>query len=169
MGYMEIWVHGYERITGSQYMARESFTVSGATRTVSSVAVRLRRTSGTSPLALRLETSTGTLIEEVSVPAASIPISAPGGDNGGAVWVSATFATSHQLAVGQSYNLRLATAADTEYSVFVIRRGVEYGFDPRTWFADGVASYTTDGATWGTFGYYGTTHDGESDLQFYFR
>ena len=63
----------------------------------------------------------------------------------------------------------LSTAADTSYSVFVIRKGVAYGFGSATMFADGHAQYTSNGSTWAAF-----TQDGggaldQGDLQFYFR
>ena len=38
MGYMEVWVRGYQRISGASLKVRELFTVSGADRTVSRVA-----------------------------------------------------------------------------------------------------------------------------------
>lgn len=165
-GYMEVWVYTYQKISGVNQV-RESFTVSGSDKTVSSVAVRLRRTSGNSPLTLRLETSAGTLIEEVSVPASSIAASASGGDNGGAVWASANFSSLHTLALGQSYNLVLSTASDAEYTIFALRKGVDYGYTSKTYFNDGIAQFTT-GSGWTYFGYSGAPNLGQSDIQFYF-
>ena len=92
--------------------------------------------------------------------AAAIPISAPGFDNGGAVWSTAAFATTHPLPSGQSFNLQLTTAADSEYTVFVMRKGGGEGFDARTYFADGVAQFTT-GSGWSAFAC------SEGDLQFF--
>ena len=76
-------------LSGVSSMVREHFTVSGGDRTVASAHVRLRRTSGTSPLIITLETGAGVLLEAVSIPSSSIPISAPGGDNGGALSAAA--------------------------------------------------------------------------------
>lgn len=161
MGYMEVWIRDYALISGSA-QARETFTL-GAGRTVSSAAVRLRRTSGSSPLVVRLERSDGTLIDQASVPASSIPASAPGGDNGGAVWATVTFPASHALAPG-AYNLVLTTTSDTAYTIFSIRKGLDYGYAPTSYFADGEAQYTTGGG-WAPF----AGRAGESDLQFYLR
>src|SRR5207249_1149183 len=110
----------------------------------------------------------GTPIDAANVAAATIPISAPS-DNGGAAWGSATFGSAHTLAAGTAYVLRLSTPADTTYSLFVIRKGTNYSFSPSTYFADGLAQWTGDGATWQYFGYTQTQHDPNADLQFYFR
>jgi hypothetical protein len=169
-GYMEVWISGYEPITGSTAMVRESFTLSGASRTVSSVGVRLKRTSGTSPLVVRLETASGSLVAKTSIPTTAIAVSAPTDwGNGGSTWATATFSSPVTLAAGQRYNLSLSTAADTEYSIYAIHQGVDYGFGPTTYFGDGLAYSTLDGgSTWNTFGYSGA-HYGQSDLQFYLR
>ena len=112
MAYIANIVEMYGTISGSASV-REHFTVSGGNRTVTKAYVRVRRTTGSSPLTIRLETGSGTLIEAVSVPASSVPASAAGGDNGGSVWVSATFDSPHTLVDGTAYNLRLTTAAGT--------------------------------------------------------
>ena len=64
---MEVWWQE-ETVSGITHLARERFTVSGGTRTVSSVGVRIRRVVGSSPLVLRLETSGGTSFAADSAP-----------------------------------------------------------------------------------------------------
>ena len=169
LGYMEAWVRSFRTISGSA-QAREAITVSGPNRVVSSVSVRLMRVGGTSPLTIRLETSGGTVIEEGTIAAPRIAIGTPGNHDGSghATWETYTFATPRTLQSGRGYNLVLSSAADTAYSIFVIREGSSYGFSPRTFFSDGRAEYTT-GSGWGPF-----TQDGggpldQGDLQFYFR
>ncbi len=160
-GYMEMWIHSYEPISGAAQV-RETFTL-GSSRTVSQAAVRLRRSSGSSPLTISLETAAGTLVAQGTVPASSIPVSAPGGDNGGAVWALVSFPAAHTLPAG-SYQLVLSTASDTQYTIFPIRKGKDYGYGPQTYFADGEAQYTS-GSGWTAF----ANRPGESDLQFYLR
>jgi hypothetical protein len=168
-GYMEVWIRGYERIAGASFMARESFTVAGGNRTVSSVGVRLKRTGGTSPLVIRLETAAGVKLAEATVPAASIAVQAPDSFGYPATWATAALSSPVTLAAGQRYNLRLSTASGTEYSVYAIRQGVDYGFGSTTHFGDGLAYRTVNGgSTWETFGY-GGAHYGQSDLQFFLR
>ena len=167
MGYMEVWVRNYINISGST-MARESFTLSGPSRSVSTVSVRLKRVSGSSPLIMRLETASGVLIEEGTVPASSIAVADPANNRQAPTWVTYTFASPRALTQGQPYNLVLSSSADTSYSVYVIRKGVEYQYGPETYFADGHAQYDA-GSGWIPF-----TQDGggpldEGDLQFYFR
>jgi hypothetical protein len=161
LGYMENWDTSAKTISGSR-SARESFTVSGSNRQVASVSVRLRRVSGSSPLAIRLETSGGAVVEEGSIPASSIPTTSR------AAWATYPFTSAHTLVSGQGYHLVLSSAADTSYSIFVIREGSSYGFAPTTYFGDGVAEYNP-GSGWVAFdpGWRGPLDEG--DLQFYFR
>ncbi len=163
MGYIEAMIAKYGAISGASDMVREAFTVSGGDRTVTAVSVRVRRSYGTSPLTMTLETSGGALIESVAVPASSVPISAPGGDNGGAVWVTAAFDSPHVLSDGASYSLRLSTAASTEYTTFPLREGTDIGFESRT-FTDGSGQFTTNGSSWTDLYQWSPV-----DLQFYFR
>ena len=165
LGYMEVWVYEAQSIS-SAAEAREAFTVGGGDRTVSAVTVRLNRVAGSSPLTVRLETGSGTLVEQGTIPAAAFPVAGQGRGRG-ATWVTLAFRSSHLLADGQAYHLVLSAPADTTYSIFVIRKGARYGFPSATYFADGHAQYNP-GSGWGPF----TSGDGrlldEADLQFYF-
>ena len=131
LGYIGALIALYGVVSGPNDMVREHFTVSGIARSVSSASVRVRRTSGSSPLVVTLETDAGAVVESVSVPAASIDVSAPGGDDGGAVWVSAIFGATHILGTGATYNLRLSTAADTEYTTVPVLEGTRGGLRVR--------------------------------------
>ena len=164
MGYVGALIGNYGVISGASSLVRQHFTVSGASRTISSANVKVRRTSGSSPLTIRLEKGDGTLIEEVSVPAGSIPVSAPGNDDGGAVWATASFATAHVLTTGQSYNLRLSTAAGTQYTATPVQEGTDKGLASYR-FTDGDGQATTNGgSSWANLYLWGYV-----DLQFYLR
>jgi hypothetical protein len=169
LGYMEVWVRSYKSISGSG-MAREAFTVSGQSRLVSSFSVRLMRIGGSSPLTVRLETAAGTVVEQGTIPATSIPVGVPGdhGGTGHATWVTYAFSAPRTLAAGQSYNVVLTAPSDTVYSVFVIRKGVDYSYGRATYFGDGHAQYNS-GTGWGPFTQDGGPALDEGDLQFYFR
>jgi hypothetical protein len=160
--YYEAMIANYATISGASQMAREQFTVSGGDRTVGSASLRLRRTSGTSPLVMTLETSAGAAIDSVTVPAANVPVSAPGGDNGGAVWVTGNFTAPHVLSNGASYNLRISTASGTTYTTFPVRAGTDKGFGTYA-FSGGTGQSTTNGSTWTDLYLYS-----HQDLQFYF-
>ena len=71
-GYMEVWVGVPAPISGAE-AGREQFTVSGANRAVSSVSVRVARTTGSDNLTIRLEQFDGALIEQGIIPATAIP------------------------------------------------------------------------------------------------
>jgi hypothetical protein len=167
VGYMEVWADTPKTISGTA-RAREAFTVSGGDRTASSVSVRLRRTSGSSPLTVRLERADGTLVGQGSIPASSVPIGTPGNGGGSATWVTATFAAPARLQDGTAYRLVLSAPSDTAYSVFVIRQGSAYGFPAASYFADGHAQYDP-GSGWVAFdpGWRGPLDEG--DLQLYLR
>ena len=158
-GYMEVWSTNPKTISGVA-MARETFKVSGPARAFTKIMVRLQRTAGASPLTLRLETSDGTLIEQGTVPAASVLPGVP-------AWVTCSFPLSQSLASGAAYHLTLSSPADTQYSIFPIRRGLDKGFSDYTAFPDGYAQYTTTGAAgWTGWDMWGTPNLTTSDLQF---
>jgi hypothetical protein len=161
-GYMEVWVGAPETISGTASV-REAFTVSGASETVSSVAVRVARMSGAGALTLRLETGDGTLIEQGTVAASSVPI----GSSATYVWASYKFSSPHTLTVGQSYHLALQSPSSTVYQAYPIRKGSDYGYKSITFFPDGYAQFLQSG-TWVGWTQWGVADRTDGDLQFYF-
>lgn len=169
-GHIQVWVGSPKPISGPA-RAREAFVVSGESRLVSSVAVRLTRVGGSGGLTVRLETSDGGLIEEGTVPSASIPIGIAGSHDGPgqASWVTYQFSTPRLLTTGQGYNLVVSAPSDSTYSIFVLRKGRDYGFHPATFFGDGRAQYDP-GTGWMFFDQTGGTPNlDQGDLQFWFR
>jgi len=165
VGYMEVWIGATKTISGVA-QARETFKVSGGDRTVTSVAVRLHRISGSGPLTIRLETPLGEPLEEGVVPADAIGLRPAGLE--GASWATMSFAGPRVLHDGQTYDLVLSSPADTAYGIHVIRKGSSFGFAPATYFADGSAQYNP-GSGWVAFdpGWRGPLEQG--DLQLVFR
>lgn len=157
-GDMEVWVGAPKKISGTAAV-RQSFTVSGPSRTASRVSVRLKRTSGTSPLTVKVTTATGTVVEQGTIPAASVP-TAHG-------WTSYAFSAPKSLVAGQAYYLTFSSAADTVYEAYPLRDGSSYGFSKPSVFADGYAQFTTTG-TWTGWEQWGSTNRTDGDLQFYF-
>jgi hypothetical protein len=77
VGYIERWLpERWGTISGGSSV-RETFTVSGPNRHVSSVSVSLARASGGDDLRVRLEEGDGTLIEEGTIAASSFPRALP--------------------------------------------------------------------------------------------
>jgi len=164
VGYIEGWVDTPEPIAGP-LAVRETFTVSGYARTVNAVAVRAARVSGNDPLVVRLENANGVLIEETSIPAASIPESsllAPS-----YFWARVPLASSYTLQPGQTYHLVLEATATSIYETFPIRKGSFYGFQPTTFFPDGYAEFELL-ASWHGWTQWGAAERIDGDLQFYF-
>jgi hypothetical protein len=157
MGYIEAMWQKYGSISGGSNLVRQRFTVTGHDRVVSNVAVRVRRSAGSSPLIIRLESASGQLIEAVNIPASAAPVIAPDDKRGGA-WVGANFSTLHTLRVGSTYHLSLSTAADTTYTTVPVREGTDSGDHGGTGhptgfrsyrFTDGHGEHTTNGgASW---------------------
>lgn len=165
VGYMEIW--DPPRTISGTHKVRQVFTVRGDSRRVSSVAVRLRRLSGTSRLDIRLIRSDGKVVGRGSVSAYKVHRS-DAGDQGGAVWAKLRFRSKVTLKSGVRYQLVLSSKSDTTYSVVVIREGGYYGYTKQTYFHHGSAQWTS-GPGWTGFdpGWSGPSTEG--DLQFYFR
>lgn len=160
-GYMEVWSTNPKTISGNAAV-RETFKVSGPSRTFTKVRLRLKRLAGSSPLTVRVEEADGTLVDQVTVAAADVLA-------GTSSWVTATFPLSHVLSSGVAYHLALSSPADTQYSAYPIRKGKDKGFSNYTFFPDGYAQYTTSGdAGWAGWDMWGTPNLTTADLQFMF-
>ena len=166
VGYMEVWVRTPKSISGAN-MVRQIVTPS-APWTASSVSVRLKRTSGASPLTITLERADGTVLASGQV-AASDAVAGDRSPESGAGWVTLAFGSPITLEAGPRYHVVLSAPSDTEYLIHVIRKGTDYRFPPSTYFADGHAEHTV-GAGWlGMDQLGGYTNSAQGDLQFYFR
>jgi len=150
-------------INGSANMVRERFTVSGGNRTVSKAHVRVKRISGSGNLLVRLESGTGTVLGQATVPSSSIAVGAmPPGSLQGDTWAHVTFPAPIVLTSGQTYALRLSTDAATTYTAVPIQQGTSKGLQSRV-FGDGDGQRTTDGgANWADLYAYDSV-----DLQFW--
>ncbi|MGH2511276.1 MAG: hypothetical protein ACRDGQ_01175, partial [Candidatus Limnocylindrales bacterium] len=137
VGYMEVWVNVAKRVSGSS--AVREYLVPKASRTVSSVSVRVARSGGSSPLAVALKTSGGSVLATGSISAGSISSSTR--------WATARLSTSVTLRKGTGYQLVLSAPSGTSYSAFGVEKGNNYGFSSATYFTDGYAQYTT-GSGW---------------------
>jgi len=164
-GYMEISYGSGNvgEISGTSKMVRELFTVTGGTRTITSVGLRVLRGSGTDALIVTLEDSGGSTIASASIPYSSVETgNASNYDTSGKGKYVET-ALSATLTNGSTYRLRLSTASGSTYWAFVIRQGSSFGYDAATYFSDGVAQKTTDGSDWSSLG----VNADQNDLQFY--
>lgn len=150
--YMQIDISNDRIIEGANNMVREVFTVSGGNKTVSGAYVRVNRTSGTEDLTLTLETSGGTAIDTVTVPAADVQVVSPTASNSSkGVWVGGLFSGGAlTLSDATTYRLKLSTGSSTQYWLDQIQQGsAGQGFDQTTLaFGDGYGQYTTNGSTW---------------------
>jgi len=160
-GYIEVWSTAPATISG-QASVRETFKVTGPSRTFTQIALRLKRVAGTSPLTVALIEADGTLIQQGTIPAADYLESSPN-------WATVTFPTATVLASGVAYSLVLTSPADTQYSAYPLRKGADKGFSNATYFPDGYAEFTATGATgWSGWTQWGTKNLTDSDLQFMF-
>jgi hypothetical protein len=162
IGYVEVWVGAPQTISGPSAV-RETITVTGAQKTVSSASIRVARTSGTDPLIVLLENGDGTVIEQGEIPASSIPLTSPVSY----AWATFTFSSAHALLAGQSYHLQISAASTSSYQAYPIRKGVAYGFQKTTYFPDGYAQFNQNGS-WVGWTQWGVANRTDGDLQFYF-
>ena len=113
-------------------------------------------------LALSPYVNDGTVMAQGTVPAAQVL-------QGVSDWVECSFPLSHVLATGITYHLSLSAPADTQYSVYPLRKGADKGFGPATLFPDGYAQFTLAGeAGWTGWDMWGTPNLKTGDLQFLF-
>jgi len=157
------WVNP-KPISGAQGV-REVFTPSGADRTVSAVSVRVNRTTGTSPLTVRVEKADGTLVGQGSV---LVPQGVVSPIHNGASWARVPFSSPLNLAAGQAYRLVLSSPADTTHTTHVLEKGNSRGYRSTTYFADGHAEFNT-GTGWQGWDLWGLVNYRDTDLQFYFE
>jgi len=161
-GYIEFYFQNPKTISGSKAV-RESFTVRGTDRLVTSAAVRLKYVSGTNAVTLRLEKADGTLLDQGT--ATNIPVS-PGSN--GSSWAKVSFAAPVLLKVGQSYRLVITASSNSAFQTHGIRKGADKGFKATTIFADGIAQFN-DGTGWTGWDMWGQTNRQDVDLEFYFE
>lgn len=146
LGYVDTRVGSAKSIAGSN-QARETFTVSGGDRVLSTVWVRLARASTlpSGSLTLRLETSTHTLIDQCAIDPTAVGTTHQ--------WVSCALSSLPTIQNGLTYNLvLLAPAGAGTFIIYPLEKGsTSYGFDPSVCFGDGHADYSSDGgSTWPT-------------------
>jgi hypothetical protein len=165
LGYMEVWFREPQPVSGERKV-REVFTVGSQAFSAASVAVRLKRVVGTSPLVARLENARGTVLATGHVPAAQFAVARRSGPEGSS-WATIEFDEPVSLDAHETYRLVLSTRRDTEYLAIAIREGASYGFHPATYFSNGMAEWT-DGSGWKPFVGWGRPSH-EADLQFYLR
>jgi hypothetical protein len=165
--YMGVIVGAYGLISGPDRMVRERFTVSGGDRRVTRAFVRVGKQFGSGALTIRLEKGDGTLIEQGTVPASSIPSFTVGTATDSGDWVGITFDTPRVLQNGQTYNLRLSAPSGTQFSMVPIRQGTDdAGGTYASWvYRDGTGQHTTDGGA----GWQDLYQWSPVDIQFYFR
>jgi hypothetical protein len=163
IGYMEAWVGAPRAISGTNAV-RQMLAVTGETRNVSGVAVRVARVAGSAPLVVRLENADGSVIEEGEIPAGSIALSSPLKY----VWARYAFSAVRSLQPGQTYYLALYSASGTTYQAFPIRKGMHYGFRNTTYFPNGHAQFR-QGSAWTGWTQWGATNRTDGDLQFFFE
>lgn len=141
--------HVYGLVNGPDKLVRERIVVSGGARKVVDVHVRARLNSGSAPMIVKLKQG-ATVLAQVSIPASAFsPATAPGFDNGGSRWGSASWAATITLPNTATIDVELSTAAGTTYSLAPVRKGTDEGFDPSLVFMDGQGEFSLDGgASW---------------------
>ncbi|MHB9029652.1 MAG: hypothetical protein ACYC9O_12865 [Candidatus Latescibacterota bacterium] len=138
-------------VSGEQKV-RERFTVSGRSRTVRSLSVRLYKKGNPGDLRVRLEDADGRLVATKIIPAATAKTSPS--------WVSCDFDSPVTLRSGKCYHLLLSTEPGDPYLIYPLSEGFNSGFRSPNLFRDGCFEFT-DGGEWQS--------NAADDMQFYFR
>lgn len=150
IGHMEFSPSNYGTISGTSFVS-QLFTPS-STLTVWGYRLRILRASGTDDLTVSLRTSAGAAIDTVSVPYTAIAVgTATGGDvSHGETQLAGMFSAPRTITGGSSYRLWLSCPSSSTYNIFVIRKGVSYGFDSSTFFGSSnrAQASSNSGSTW---------------------
>jgi hypothetical protein len=157
IGYMEVWVNNPKPIGGGAKV-RQLISPVAATA-VSGAWLRVRRRGdATAPLELRIERAGGGVLASGRAPARRVRRDAPG-------WVHVRFDRTVPLDGSEPFALVATASARSAYEAFAIRKGTEFGFDPRTVFDGGYAQFTEGGA-WMGWDQWGGSDLKTGDLQF---
>jgi hypothetical protein len=157
VGYMEVWVNNPKPI-GAGAMVRQ-LLAPRAGSAITGAWLRVRRREGArAPLQLRIEALGGRVLASVHAPHHEVRTDGP-------AWVHVRF--PRPVAVRERARLALTAAATagSAYEAFAIRKGTEFGFNPRTVFDDGYAQFTHGGA-WVGWDQWGGHDQRDGDLQF---
>ena len=165
-GYVEAWPETPEPIGGTPAV-REQFTVSGSNLAAKQVAIRVARMSGSGDLTVVLQQADGTIIEQGTIAASSMPVSSSA-TNPTYTWATYNFSAVRTLFSGQAYDLVLQAADGSTYQAFPIRKGSSEDYSNGTFFPDGYAQFTRNGSSWSGWDQWGVTNRQDGDLQFYF-
>jgi hypothetical protein len=157
LGYMEVWSANPKPI-GGQAEVRQLLG-RGPSGAITGAWLRVRRHDGASaPLQLSIGPAVGGVLAKASVPASSVP-------SDGDRWVHVRFA--HPVrAPGRSLALTAAADAASSYEAFPIRKGIEFGFDPRAVFDPGYAQFTRGDGAWTGWDQWGQPNRRDGALQF---
>ncbi|MGZ6642120.1 MAG: hypothetical protein ACXVFT_09820 [Solirubrobacteraceae bacterium] len=156
-GYMEVWVDNRKPIGGDARVRQ--LLGQGPATTITGAWLRVRRRDGaTAPLTLRIERVAGGVLGSHSVPASAMPSS-------GFRWVHVRFSRPVPVARGERIALTATAGEPSAYEAFPVRKGVEFGFDPRTVFSGGYAQFNA-GTAWVGWDQWGGHDRHTGDLQF---
>lgn len=149
IGYSEVWINprtgtskgGPKSISGNAGVGL-TFTVSGSHQRVTGVHLRVARILGSSPLTIKLESSSGELLAKGQIQAQQVSSSY--------AFASCLFSAECHLRIGNTYRLRLSAPTGTEYRTFPIAKAsdTQVAFAPETYWRDGYAEWSSDGSTW---------------------
>jgi len=137
-------------LIGGANMARELFTVSGGTRSVTQAYVRCNKQSGTGVMTVTLKTAAGTTLGSGTIAASTFPAWTLASDTDTGNWGSVTFDSPVTLTNGQQYQLVLSAAADTQFAMVPFTYEYQWGlsFSSRK-FTEGVAQKSSNtGSSW---------------------
>jgi hypothetical protein len=157
LGYMEVWSSNPKPIGGADEVRQ--LLGPAPQRAITGAWLRVRRRpAGTAPLRIRIERAGGGVLASASVPARAVDVNRPN-------WVHVRFAKAVTAPRSTSLALTAVSSGQDAYEAFPIRKGTEFGFNPRTVVGGGYAQFTS-GGQWVGWDQWGTPDRHTGALQF---
>ena len=156
LGYMEVWD---PKPIGGDAGVRQLLRTPSHGINVRGAWLRIRRESGAdAPLQVALDRPDGSPLTAATVAPGDVPTSDAG-------WIHVRFPKPVTVAANTDVALTASAGAASSYEAFPIRKGVDYGFDPSTYFDGGYAQFNSGGG-WLGWDQWGGHDRHDSDLQF---
>jgi hypothetical protein len=157
VGYIGTW-SGFPKAINSTRHVRELFSYTGSTGVFNRLNLRIRRRFGVSPLRIAAKNGTDNTLWSSVISASSIDTAYSR--------VSIAIVPDLILERRGTYSIELSALEGSEYEVFPLYKGINFGFSGGSCFGNGFAQYSSPQGSWLGWDPWGSPGHLDGDLQF---